>query len=124
LALLNEAVRHYCQALELLPPNAVDELAVTYNQLGATFEAAGDLGRAQEHFAKSIQYREAQGNRFGAGRVRHSLAVVLARAGRFPDAREYALAALRDFESYRDRAAAEIEMTRLLLAQIEQDLAR
>jgi hypothetical protein len=40
------------------------------------------------------------------------------------DAREYTRAALRDFESYGDRAAAEIEGTRRLLAQIEEELAR
>lgn len=123
LAHLKEAVRRCSQALELLPPNAVGDLAVAHNQLGATFAEAGDLDRAQEHYAKSIRYEEAQGNRFGAGQTRFSVALLLARAGRFPDAREYARAALRDFESYGDRAAAMIETTRRLLAQIEQDLA-
>ncbi|MFP3940767.1 MAG: tetratricopeptide repeat protein [Thermoanaerobaculia bacterium] len=123
LAHLNEAVRRYSQALDLLPPNAADDLAVTHNQLGMTFTEAGDLDRAQEHFGKSIRYQEAQGNRFGAGQTRFNVALLLARAGRFPDAREYARAALRDFESYGDRAATMIETTRRLLAQIEQHLA-
>lgn len=124
LAHLNDALGHYFQTLELLPTNAVHDLAVAHNQLGLTFEAAGDLERAQDHFAQSIRYQEAQGNRFGAGKSRRSIARALFKAARFPDAREYALAALRDFESYGDHAAAEIEKTRRLLAQIEQGLAQ
>jgi tetratricopeptide (TPR) repeat protein len=123
LALLNEAARHYFQALELLPGNGIDDLAVTHNQLGETFQRAGYLDRAAEHYTKAIHFREAQGNRFGAGRTRYNVALTLARAGRFADAREYARAALRDFESYGARAAADLEDTRRLLAQIEEHLA-
>jgi hypothetical protein len=36
------------------------------------------------------------------------------------DAREYALAALRDYDAYGDHAAQETQDTRELLAQIEQ----
>jgi chromosome segregation protein len=43
---------------------------------------------------------------------------------RLADAREYALAALRNFETFGDRAAAEIEEARGLVAGIEGELQR
>ncbi len=44
------------------------------------------------------------------------------RAGRLTDAREYAYAALRNYQTYGDRAAAETQRTQGLIAEIEQDL--
>ena len=45
---LNAAADYYQQALALLPPDAVDDLAVTHNQLGNIYNDAGDLERALE----------------------------------------------------------------------------
>ncbi|MFO1430198.1 MAG: CHAT domain-containing protein [Candidatus Competibacteraceae bacterium] len=119
---LNEAVQFYSQALELLPPNAVNDLAVTHNALGVIYDSAGDLDRALPHYREAIRYSEAAGDLYHAGMARFNVARALAQSGRFPDAREYTLAALRNFETYGDRAAAEIEKTRQLLAQIESAL--
>jgi len=98
--------------------------AVAENQLGNIYGDAGDLNRALPHYRESIRLEEARGNLFGAALTRFNVAVHLARAGRFTDAREYARAALRNFETFGPRAAAEIEETRQLLAQIESDLER
>jgi hypothetical protein len=46
------------------------------------------------------------------------VAIALLNAGRRVDASEYAEAALRGFESYGERAAADIEKTRGLIAEI------
>jgi tetratricopeptide (TPR) repeat protein len=56
---LNDAVGYYQQALDLLPPNAVDDLAVTHNQLGNIYYDAGDLDRALPHYRESIRHEEA-----------------------------------------------------------------
>jgi len=119
---LNDAAQFYHQALDLLPANAVNDLAVTHNQLGIIYGEAGDFDRALTHFREAIRYDEMQGNLYGAGRTRRNVASHLALAGRFADAREYALAALRNYRTYGDRAAADIERTEGLIAQIEQDM--
>jgi tetratricopeptide (TPR) repeat protein len=115
---LNEAARLYHEALGLLPPDAVDDLAVTHNALGAIYGDAGDLDRALPHYRQGIQYREIQGNLYGAAQTRFNVAVGLLNAGRRTDALEYAEAALRGFESYGERAAEMIEQTRGLIAEI------
>ena len=56
---LNEAARLYHEALDLLPPDAVNDLAVTHNQLGAIYGDAGDLDRAVQHYREAIQLRGA-----------------------------------------------------------------
>jgi tetratricopeptide (TPR) repeat protein len=115
---LNEAVRLYHGALDLLPADAVNDLAVTHNQLGAIYGDAGDLDRAVQHFRESIHYEETQGNLYGAAQTRFNVAIALLNAGRGADALEYAEAALRGFESYGERAGAEIERTRGWIAAI------
>jgi len=56
---------------------------------------------------------------YKAAQYRAWVAVDLANAGRLADAREYARAALRNFESFGNRAAEMIEKTRGLVAAIE-----
>jgi len=53
-------------------------------------------------------------------RARFSVAMALARAGRFADAREYTRAALRNFETFGARAATEIEEVRQILVEIDE----
>ena len=119
LAHLNEAVRRYQEALDLLPSDAVDDQAVTHNQLGETYRNAGDLDRALPHYRQAICYEEAQGNRYGAAQARFNVALALHSAGLQADALEYAHAALRGFESYGDRAAEDIRDTQELIEEIK-----
>jgi len=121
---LNAALGFYLQVLDLLPPNAVDDLAVTHNQLGNTYADAGDLDRALPHYREAIRYDERGGNLYKAGEHRRNVALALAQAGRFPDALDYAQAALRNFETYGERAAEMIEETRRLIGMIEEDLRK
>ncbi|MAG35183.1 MAG: hypothetical protein CL878_02900 [Dehalococcoidia bacterium] len=117
--LINDAAWRYHQALELLPADAVNDLAVTHNQLGIVYRNAGDLDRALQHYRESIRYKERMRDLFNAGTTRFNVALALAGAGRFVDAREYARAALRNYETYGERAAEEIAETQQLLEQIE-----
>jgi tetratricopeptide (TPR) repeat protein len=124
LRLLNDAARYYGESLELFPPTAIVEHGVTHNQLGGIFLRAGDIDRAQQHYRQSIRYKEQAGDIFGAGRTRRNVALALAHAARFDDARAYAKAALANFQNFDGRAAEEIQDTEQLLAAIDQAEAK
>ena len=115
---LNEALRRYQEALDLLPADAINELAVAHNELGSIYCDAGDLDSGVRHYRESIHLKEQAGNLHGAAVTRFNLALGLLNAGRRADASEYAEAALRGFEPYGEGAAAEIEKTRWLIAEI------
>ena len=119
---LNEAVGFYTQALALLPPDAVAELAVTHNQLGAIYGDAGDVDRALPHFRDAIRYEEQQGNIYGASQTRFNVSLALTQSARPEDALEYARAALRGFESYGESASEEAQRTRQVIGMIEGQL--
>ena len=123
LVALNAALAGYHQALELLPETAVNALAVARNQLGAIYGDAGDIDRALPHFRESIRLKEAAGNLYAAGTTRFNVALALLHSGKLSDAREYARAALKNFESYGPGAADVTARTQQLLAQIEQAIA-
>ena len=115
------ALQFYLQALDMFPSNAVNDLAVTHNQLGNIYSDVGDLDRALSHYRESIRYKEAASNLYGAAKTRFNVAVALiAVAGHFADALEYAYAALRNFETYGEGAAEWIQRTQRLIARIEQ----
>ncbi len=122
LAHLNEAESCYQQALEHFPVDAVDELAVTHNQLGMIYSTVGNVKRTVAHLRDAIRYLEKQGDVYKASKARFNVAVALANAGRPQDALEYAKAALRGFESYDESAADMIQRTRQLIERIRQDL--
>jgi tetratricopeptide (TPR) repeat protein len=108
------------QALDLLPPNAVGDLARTHEALGTVYFEAADIDRAFQHFREAIRYCELQGDLYATARTRRNVAKALVRVLRLADAREYLLAALRDFETFGDRAAQEIEVTKEMIAGIEK----
>jgi len=116
---LNTAVGFYHQALDLLPDNAVNHLTVAHNQLGAIYGNAGDIDRALPHYREAIRYHEGAGNLYAAAQTRFNVALALADSGRVPDAREYARAALRNFETYGAGAAEMIQRTQQLLARLD-----
>jgi tetratricopeptide (TPR) repeat protein len=117
---LNEAGRRYHEEIELLPPDAVDGLAVAHNALGLIYWISGGLDRALSHFRQSIHYEEAQGNLYGAAKTRFNIARALHSAGRRTDALEYAKAALLGYEAYGERAGDEIRSARGLIARIRR----
>jgi tetratricopeptide (TPR) repeat protein len=118
LRLINDAARHYQQALELFPPTAIRERGVAHHQLAEAFERFGDLDRALQHYQQSIRFDEQAGDIFSAGQARFNVAVVLFRAHRFEDARAYAEASLSHFQSFGDRASEDVRRCERLLAAI------
>jgi tetratricopeptide (TPR) repeat protein len=119
---LNQALERYLEALEMFPKNAVADLAVAHNQLGGIYYAAGQMDRALYHYNQCIQYDESMGDVYGAGQTRCNVVFALWQAGRFQDALSYARAALRNFETYGNRAAEMIQKTKELIAEIEVKL--
>ena len=119
LAHLNAAADAYQEALDLLPADAMPDLATVHHQLGILCYHAGEDDRALTHFQQAIRLREAAGNRYRAGQTRQAVAVVLAGAGRTGDALLYARSALADFAPYGAGVAADIEKVRQLIAMLD-----
>ena len=118
---LSEAAAYYYQALDTFPTSAFHDLAVTHYQLGMVCGLAGQIETALNHDREAIRYFERQGGRFEAGQTRSGAAAVLARQGGYADAREWARAALRDFQAS-PNADQEVVRTLKLLEEIESHL--
>jgi tetratricopeptide (TPR) repeat protein len=118
---LSKAERYYKQALEMFPAGAIRGLATTHQLLGVVYSRAGRIDEALRQYHESIRHREAMQDCFGAGQTRYNAAIALSRAGRLADARDWAQAALRDFEAC-ENADQEVIATLKLLEQIESDL--
>jgi tetratricopeptide (TPR) repeat protein len=115
---LNIALQFYRQALNMIPSNAMENLAVLHNQLAVIHAEAGDFDRAIEHGREAIRNCEEVDDFYHAAETRINVALSLANGGRFVDALEYAHAALHGFEAY--DCAEDIRSTQVLIAQIEQ----
>jgi tetratricopeptide (TPR) repeat protein len=109
------------QALNLTPANAARDLATTHNQLGNIYRDVGEIQMALHHYRESIRYWEGMQGRFQAGQNRYNAAITLAMAGHFPDARDWAQAALRDFQAA-ENADQDVVRTLQLLERIESAL--
>ena len=118
---LKKAEEHYRQALGMFPASAVRELGTTHNQLGNIYDDAGQIDAALHHYRESIRYYGAMQDRFRAGQTRENVAITLARAGRLADARDWAKAALRDYQAC-ENADRWVVKTLKLLERIESDL--
>ncbi|MCH8047952.1 MAG: tetratricopeptide repeat protein, partial [Planctomycetes bacterium] len=119
---INQALKSYHEALEMLPDSAVNDLAVTHNALGAIYGDAGDTDRAMTHYRESIRLVEAAGDLYSAATTRFNVALDLADAARLADAHDYARAALENYKTFGDAAADKIQKTEKLLARIEAAL--
>jgi tetratricopeptide (TPR) repeat protein len=115
---LNAAAAACREALDLLPADAVPNVAAVHHQLAIIYSEANEYDTALTHYQQSIRLDEVAGNRYGAGQARHNVAVLLARAGRTGDALLYAHAALADYAPYGEGAAADIEQVKRLIARL------
>ncbi|MCP4607862.1 MAG: tetratricopeptide repeat protein [Planctomycetes bacterium] len=121
---LNMAIKFYHQDLKLLPTYAIKDLAVVHHMLGMLYGEAGNLDKAMEHYRLSIRYREKEGDIYFAGKTRKCVAIDLFKVGRLEDALEYAQAALRNFESFGDRAADDIKDCQQLITKIQKAMKK
>ncbi len=126
------AEKHYFDALQLCPPDALTELGPIHTHLGNLYCELDQLESAREHFEKSTQYNEMTGDRFGAGLTRFNMAIMYLGAAESGEqasqrshlerARAYAEAALRDYQHYQGRATEEEAKTQQLLETINDAL--
>jgi tetratricopeptide (TPR) repeat protein len=117
---LNTAAANYRRALELVPEDDPGGLSIMHNALASICAEAGNTEGALMHFRESIQFAESQGDPYKAAGIRLNVAVTLARAGRLPDAREYARAAMQGLNAC--SAPDEVARAARLLADIERCL--
>jgi tetratricopeptide (TPR) repeat protein len=117
---LNEALRHYRQALDLTPVGDHQKRAITENQFGLIYRRSGDTSQALRHYQQALHHEEARGNTFGAGQTRYNIALLLDDAGRTSDALLYARAALDNFQQAGPGAASDANDARQLVADLEQ----
>jgi tetratricopeptide (TPR) repeat protein len=120
---LKAAHEAYRTALDLLPADAVSELAVANGQLGQVHRLASDIEGALPYFREAIRYEESQGNTYGASAHRYNMALGLGESGRLQDAREYTLAARDGFASCGPTAAGMVQMAEELIKKIDEYIA-
>jgi len=121
--LLDEAAKYCEKALSLFPESAVNDLATAHYKRGQIYVDAGEEDHAMQHYQRAIRYFEDAGNTLNAGHARLNGAFALLRAARAKDARAYAEAAIANYRSFGDRAAAYIEKAEELIANAEQQSA-
>ena len=91
-----------------------------HNALGEMYRAAGQLDRALPHYREAIHFYELAGDLYGAARTRYNVALSFLSAGRLADARDYADAALRNYQTYGTSAQQDIQKTLDLIADIDK----
>ena len=121
---LNAALEYCQQALALLPPDAVDDLAVAHNNMGTIYRDTGDPERALPYYDEAIRYWENADDVYHAATARFNVALTLANSGRLEDALLYAQAALRNFQQYGEAARAEQEKIEGVIAMIKDESGR
>ena len=116
------ALRAYEKALQMFPPDAVNERATTHNHLGNIYGEVlpGYLEQAVAHYREAILYEEQQCNLYGTARTRYNVAIAYANAGRLADALLFAQAALHNYVQFGPAATNEAARTQRLVTQIEQ----
>jgi tetratricopeptide (TPR) repeat protein len=115
---LRDALQRYGEALEMTPPDAVRQLAATHGSLGNIYDDAGDVERALHHYREAIRLNEASSDLYAAARTRFNFALVLAKADRIADARQYADAALRGFQTHGSGAADDVQQALDLISDL------
>jgi tetratricopeptide (TPR) repeat protein len=116
---LNAAFDGYQQALDLLPEDAITDLAVVHSQLGAISDSLGNTEMAVRQYQEAIRYQETAGNRYRAGRTRHNVALMLAQLGRLEESMLYARAALRDLETFGTEGSGDILAVQQFIGDLE-----
>ena len=119
---LNDAASAYHQALDLLPDNAVGDLAVDPPCRSATSTVTpGTSTTRSGTTSRPSTTASVRTTATAPGGPGYDAALTLADAGRHHDALLYARAALRDFEAVGPGAAARADQARQLITALEQE---
>lgn len=131
----NAAIAHqlYEQALANYPDSAKHDTGPVHGGLGNLLASLGRWNKARQHYEQAIQCFDTSGNCHGAGETRTNLAVMYLQASEHQPkpsghrdylhrSQAYARAALRDFQHYQGRAAAEEAKVQRLLDLLAEKL--
>jgi tetratricopeptide (TPR) repeat protein len=117
-----DAINYYQRALELEPPDAIANLALTHNQLGAAYQySRTEQSKAVEHFKKAMQYFAQSGQWFGEAGACLNAAQVLLRLAKPHDAKDYASEGLKILE-LANYSGPELARAKNILTVIEKKI--
>jgi len=116
---LNNALRAYQEALDMMPPDEVQTRAIIHNQLGLIYKKAGQIEQAVAHYREAIRYFEQANDRYNAAKTRYNVAITYMDAGRLADALLFAQAALLNYVQFGPAAADRVARAQGLIARIE-----
>jgi tetratricopeptide (TPR) repeat protein len=116
--LLNGSLTHLSRALDLLPEDAHDDWAETYDLVGDLFRRVGETERSLDSFRKSLRYWDHQRNVRNAAQTRLRMAYVLLQARQFRDARHFVEMAQRNFRALGPLGAEGVKEAENLLRQL------
>jgi len=119
---LEAAREFYKQALNILPSNALNEIAIMHNSLGNLDQIVGMFDEALRHYQEAIRYADNMEDIYMAALCRMNTASNLANAGRLSDALEYARSALKKFKACGPSQVQKIHETEDLIRDLEKDL--
>ncbi len=118
-----EAARNYFQnVLNILPPNAVADLAKTHHLLGMVYKNFRMFEMSLRHYQETIRYTDDLGDLYWGAQARREAALNLEDACRLFDALEYARSAREKFEACGPDAIEKVQETQGLIARIEYAL--
>ena len=119
---LGGACKYFQQALNILPPNAVQELALSHNRLGYVYGYSRMFDKALRHHQESVRYSDMLGDIYLAATRRRDIAFLLKNAGQLSDALVYARSSREKFEAYGLAGAEQVLKTQNLIGELEDAL--
>jgi tetratricopeptide (TPR) repeat protein len=117
---LNRAIEYASQALRTMPEQAIGRTNQIHHLLGNIYDDVGQLELALPHYQKTIEFSERQGDTLYAAKARREMARAYLKKGRLDEAFEYALAALRDVESFNGSAPEDLKRSQDLVREIQR----
>jgi tetratricopeptide (TPR) repeat protein len=123
---LQRAHEFYMAALELFPPDALNDLATTHAQLGATcgwlavYFNECSIDDAMRHYREAMQRSRAAGKPSDVIGMQFNAALLLSQAGRLIEALAYARAALEGLELQGQEGTETFAYTRNMIAEIQE----
>ena len=116
--LLRRAHEYVNAALRIIPNSAINELAVSYNQLGHILVGLREYAAAVDHFIQASYYDENRSAYTFAGDDQFEAARLLVRLGKMQEGLEYARRSLKNYEAAGKQGTEMVERAKELVWQL------
>lgn len=120
---IEKAINYANQALDAMPEDAMGRANQIHHLLGNIYDDIQRFDLALPHYQRAIEYSQRKGDTLYAATARRETARGYLKCGRLPEALDYALAALRDVESFGGSTPGELKMSRDLVTYIQSLIA-